>query len=862
MAGSDVLKLRIAKKSYVFDTKRRFVNSMAFEQKKEKVGFEKLKDIGSALRGPKGNMGTGAQTGRAAEAIAAAGGAKPAGGGSLLSNPIVKIVGGVTIACVILIALFILVILPGMLRPTLGQEAQQVFGLAHFNVLDAGVLTVGTEEDKKHAVYSVITYTTKNLNNATFTARAYAPKMPTQVFVLDYPRDEAERYGEFRKTLTEEFSSRGISVTDISIERMETIPDTAVVIVPTGQVPYRFFEDDFDFKGLMARGVVIVYMGKNFDNSLRPDGTTMNEITPDQIARAGLPEIVFNNEKLQSADPFRMGDPLYGIGGSDTRRIYGSVSLIQADKGAFIFVPQTIDHGWDNGTEAGEDIAMLVSDYAWEKPLGGSASEIDIKVADGGENGTLTVFTPEYTGTDAYTTLSLIGYDSDGRRVGMTEELETKKDALGELFSNDGREIVSTILTGKTIRLRADLREPASGKVSTQLETYQNNEVLKMDYPPGQFNLQGQSSMDYDAGVAPGNYVLKLKDEAGRVYAQAGITVQDFEVIGKHTLREMRDGLFKYDFASANGVAFYPKQVTITLDGKSPMTFTGVTKTVEYQPGVQIQPNRDYNVSFDFGGITKEKVERLYQAQQFWERPEIIVMAVLSLAVFGIGVYMRRPDKEMYGLDIPDFPPLSMIKVPVGKSTVLGLFEQVNKDYSWEHMPLRLEEIKNGFRKISFKGKQVLISDYNLERILETLIAKGLVKQELGYYGLTAWEAETKATMAHLAMIRLLRDVFVANVIRFSKFGESDSCDTVILIGQEIYVHIFEGDETATKALSTCGSGATILVFKSDDELEDFEKSLDSVSAAAHAMKLEMIAGRLKLVTANGIGELIKQIKG
>lgn len=105
-------------------------------------------------------------------------------------------------------------------------------------------------------------------------------------------------------------------------------------------------------------------------------------------------------------------------------------------------------------------------------------------------------------------------------------------------------------------------------------------------------------------------------------------------------------------------------------------------------------------------------------------------MAVIAIIAVVIAFYVKRPEKQMFSLDIPDFPPVSAVKIPMESQKVLAVFEKVNKDYSWKNMPLTLSEIKKGIEELSYGGKKIIIGEYNLEMILDKLIARGLVKEK------------------------------------------------------------------------------------------------------------------------------------
>ncbi|MFA6907705.1 MAG: hypothetical protein WC263_02660, partial [Candidatus Micrarchaeia archaeon] len=169
--------------------------------------------------------------------------------------------------------------------------------------------------------------------------------------------------------------------------------------------------------------------------------------------------------------------------------------------------------------------------------------------------------------------------------------------------------------------------------------------------------------------------------------------------------------------------------------------------------------------------------------------------------------------------------------------------DNLNAGYSWKWMPLRSEEIKGGFRKLTYNGKPILIGDFNLERVLTKLKEEGSVKDELDYWGKTAWEKESNHSTRYLMIYRILRNVFVNNAVKFSKIDAIPECDVKAVLGsEEIYFHVMEEprERVAHRALATVPKGHTIIVFKTAEEAEDFRRSLNSPSKLAVALKMEV----------------------
>jgi len=233
-----------------------------------------------------------------------------------------------------------------------------------------------------------------------------------------------------------------------------------------------------------------------------------------------------------------------------------------------------------------------------------------------------------------------------------------------------------------------------------------------------------------------------------------------------------------------------------------------------------------------------------------------------------------------YGLDIPDFPPMSTLKIPVKRESVLQIFNDVNASYSWQYMPLRTEEIKGGFRRLTYNGKPILVGDFNLERILSKLKDEGKIREELGYYGLSDWEGQSKHTVRYLTIYRIMRNVFVNNAVKFSKLDSMPECDVKAILGKdEIHLHIMEepfqaqdradaggalrrgAESVVHRAIATAKSGTSVIVFCTEEERDAFRDSLSNPSKLAVALKMEINNGNILLLPVkNAISSFLKGV--
>ncbi len=841
--ATDNLRLRIAKKAYVFGIRKKFAYRQYFTPKK-KEEFELSKIRGMLKRAAKEGEGKGGQKSRMDYARSA------------------LRIASIAIAVILFLSLGLwlyLSSLPPVVQP---PEIRPVVPAYEISFGAPEVLNIGGEGDLEYALRSEMSYSAKNVSSIDLRIDAYADRVPTQVFVLDYPRQSADSFFEFREALSEELSRLGIVVTDIDMEGLARAAPGAAVVIPTGYVPAPLIgmEEGTPYPDIVERGVTLIYIGLPWNRNAI---TARGELVP--VSRPDPYGLSFSSRvRAETAPDFSLYEPQYSAEGRGGRILssgsfYGSSSFVKMGQGYVLFLPQSLDGGWrGNGTLAGRDVARVVFQMPHMAPL--VRGRLLLNITENTSSGAAESFVMPVSRPLSYVRFFANVTDAAGGWRGVSGFERAQKAFSSDIFmSRPNNTVVPTSITDQKVRMNIDLRENTSRGEKLYLQTFARGMVIKSEeIEQGITPLNSRKSFDYDASLSAGEYVLRVSDSGGNAYASAFLRVSDIEVM---ILKEgWKEGEFEFKLVGPEGAAVSGKKVIVSMDGKNEREFK-FADVISYN--VTAPESGEHTFRFRVGGTVKTLTRPYNVTKPPWENPLVIFLAIMAAAAAGVGMYLSKPEKQLFALDIPDFPPMSQIKIPVGRATVLEIFEQVNKDYSWSTMPLRLEEVKAGFRKLTYNGKPILIGDYNLERLLDSLERGGALKSSRGFWGLSKWEKESGYSMFYLSMYRQMRDVFVNNAVRFTKLGAGDDYDVLVDIRKGgAYIQIYENESAVSRALSSAKSGPTIIVFADEDGLEQFHSLLVSTSAAAVSLKVHIDNGTVAATSISNLEKLVRELRG
>ncbi|MEW6328887.1 MAG: hypothetical protein AB1468_02095 [Candidatus Micrarchaeota archaeon] len=732
-----------------------------------------------------------------------------------------------------------------------------------YAIVSSGVLSY--ESVGRYITYLTLRLEASNTKWMNVSIGMYERGIPTQIFLLRTYGEETSNYFQFKEALGYELNRQGLylhgEIDDNFLKKMPS-GSKAIIIVPSGRIPGYFLGlgtreayNFTDFMQLLRSGCVMIYMGKDFRIALSEDGS---QFVVDQkvLEEAG---IIFKPPTGSgSAGGFSLARPLYSIGARNGTLVnaYGSVySVDLGTPGSFVFLPQTLDGGWKNGSVAAQDVARIIKDVAWQKPY--TSGALGVWGQEGAVNNEYTIYTRQahFGVQNGFGKLYIETTGQDGSSYARTRYIEVKADNIGDL-ANPPSASNGTLITIYGF-LKPNFKE---GRV-VQLfhDVFRNTQRVRSDkFAEGRIVIRDvyEFTHKYEINLPEGEYMLRIVDNNGYAYAQSYLRVPG---IGVSVLSPPHIPAFWMQL-TADGQPVQFMEVRASIDGLGEQGLTTDEFGRFYYAPKSVSPG-SHTITVYAAGKARTITVFYKPVKQWFEQPLNQALVVITILIFFVGMFLlRRPEKVIYSIDIPDFMPLEKRFTPVSKAVVTDLFSRINSEYKWSFMPLTLEEIKNGFRKITYQGKPVLIGDHNLEKILGALIEEKSVRRVLGLYGLARWEKDAGRSLAYLAAFRLLRNAFINNGVYFTDLNKADECDTVITLNRaSVYVHIYENWGVLKKVLRTLKKGRSILVFAGPDALREFRRKLGrSTAEGAIVLKLHAKSGNLVLTTVEDVERLFK----
>ncbi len=848
------LSSKVKRKTYSFELKRKYQYVGHFKVK-ERPPIERFKDTVRAFLAPK-----------KPEKKAESASRPPPGGFNFM------VFGAFIFIALIIVGLSWLY-LTALLQPPPGVFQPQTEKAEIGNTLVRGeILDTGTRGAETHLSAVMIDYRTANLVNYTINLTTYDNKVPSEVFILNSERLEATTYADFIASLRSNLAKRKIMLNEITIKQLETVPEGALVIIPSGAVPKEILGVDstLSMNKLADRGVVVVYIGQPFTRML--NGTLVSS-TPKE-ALGGIPLKFDETSVLSSSDGFKLFQPLYRAvpsgGGWGSGLAYGSVSIAKRGDGAFLFLPQTLDGGWrGNFSAAAEDVARIVFETPWVEP--NAPSKVYVLANQTEYGGTSYFFSEPFESANATVKVEFTGHSATSNNpIRETLFIRTEKALRNTLVIEEGGRVVSANITNLPVRMNAQLREPVAAQPNMYLVVVDKEGEEVQSFPQGNINVQADASFDLLLYLDKGEYTVRLMDDESRVYAQTYMKVVSID-IGYQGYDPQKKSIYRFDITMDGSPRILSElRLTINKGQYGSYTYNNVDRVrVDLSQYTGGEPLPYGNHSFDFtaGGLKVTVPVVHTRAKTLFDEPMFWITIILTGGIVGVGVIFARQEEVFFSLDVPDFPPVSRTKIPLNSDTILGVFEKVNENYRWSSTPLTSSEVKNGFKDIFYQGKPIYITDYNVEFLLDELEKKGLVRESLGYYGLASWQERSGHSIEYLSIMRRLRDICVNNAIPFTGLGESKDADSEItVVGQQMSLHFYErgADPAAflSRVIPTVGRGIAIIIFRNAADKDQFQRLMNSSPTVGPIIvKMEADSSSLLLHTTDELERMLVEFK-
>lgn len=740
-----------------------------------------------------------------------------------------------------------------------------------FSISETGVVDNG--QDGQRSLYVIYHIGGKDVSAANVSAKMYRSEIPTDVYLLDYICDSCGTISDFKAALEQQLKADGIIPSESTLvskkfNQLEQLDTKAIIIIPTGRIPSLLFDanSSANLNRLMERGCVVIYIGGDFAQWMARSGV-VEAVPPNALSPYSLMQI--SSEVGRADPPYTFEGGSYRLGGNSST-YKSAISVQTIANGYFVAFPNALDQGWNsrgggNGTAAAKDVARFISEVGWQYPV--ADGNRSLRADTGGViNATDTLIISPTDRNSGYLRLymNISGPNNSTSNASAPKTWTTREyrdlrigNTITGRLVNPNFQVNGSIMDMK-LELHENFSEPR--EIELFIVTTKDGEVLSQQSlgPPVSFVTDYTTEKHYAVNLTGGEYILRITDVSGKTYAHSLLHVPLViaELSGKPNW-------------AAPAIAF-----SLTSDGR-PVEDMEVAISMDNGPRAVLKTDRSGKFTYspaDKPGYGDHvfrinstgrsfTVKASYVRQTtFFDDPMNQGILVATILVLVVGLALRRAEPAKYFIDVPDFPPQQKERIPISRFALINLMEGIDREYRWKWMPLTAQEIKAGVRKrLNYQGKPILVSDYNLEKLLGQLIGSGEATRALGLYGLASWEKQSGKSAQYLAMFRMLRNFLISHAVLFTDVGQRQECDILMNYrGESIYIHIYEGDETVKRALLSAKKGKNFIVFESREQLQGFVRQLGpAATRLAVALKMEMGSRQVMLAHVESLGPII-----
>ncbi len=721
--------------------------------------------------------------------------------------------------------------------------------VVHATLLSSIFGDYGNRVEREHAIIQRINITVSE--NATTYLESMSSVYPvsTNVYVLKgHLYDSGKNYDEFLSSLLYGLRQRGFSTSIVDVKDLPSVPTGSILIVPNGYPPEGFLE--VLNETCKKKTWYIFYIGHTPTSEIDEKGSVKSSKEfwmERQVNFQPLTDVVPQGLKLISTTPYKVENiDLY-------RNFYTVLSI---GKSKFVILPVPLDIGWKNGRDAAHDLLTVIDDLHWVEIRDTSESkvrkEVDYYISPPSEDDVMYVLNVvNASNGDKFSLYYISGYGF--------------KFYPGQLYSERGPVLVPFSIS-KAQELFELYLEGEQAKVAINFIDDEGNVVdVVKPTPSGIVQPGTQVFFNYmNPSLKKGGYLIQVVDDKGNILDVSYVELGEFEVEAKPSIK---DPVVRFSFF-VNGKPVRINEVKVVFKGDEAV-FRNVRQI-------------DFNVEKFFGGPlpvgkhtfevyigpTKYDVDVVVSPRTDFARllsgPNLILLT-LSALIYGFGVFFVKKEEEIFYIDIPDFPPIESIKIPINTRMVVDVIEKVNEMYKWEYTPLTTDEIRRGFRMMTYNGSPIYASDFNVQYILEKLKQKGIVVGYGDYYGLKRWEKDSGFDIKQLALYRRIRDICVERAIPFTKLQRRKGYHVKLKVGwTEFYVFIYDPKEREfilKNAPSFIDKGVVVILFSSNEEKRKFYMSLNTGDPRAQRLRFYAVTNNVLLLTLEEFEERVKELK-
>lgn len=734
--------------------------------------------------------------------------------------------------------------------------------IPQYFISNSDVVDFGTKSTPQYSAYALVHFLDTPPKNCTANIWTTKQYIDDSVYILNVPisdRASSETISDFDDLFRITAHSKGLSVNTVSIQELDNVPSYSILIIPTGYFPKQLIDTGV-LNELLSKNINIIYIGNSFDQGFV---NAKGDIT----SGVGSSTVGFSSQ-AGDCNGLSLSNPLYtatsgqGKGAYNFGAYYGCISFYKysssdqslSNGGMLLFVPQSLDTGWDNYKDAVSDIIKIVVEQPWS--VSNSIQTYNCSSISQEKN--LALFSKSMSKNYGGVVVSITSCNKTQYTL-----FNAKKSTLGHMYAAQEGVIVPFEMSTKQTMFWVEPISPISGRKKFYIDVYKDGKVFGKPMSLGYLNTNTGKSLNSEVHTEKGNYLFALRDDQGNQYAKLYLrsTFADISYKGYRS-----NSLFSFEITK-DGVPYKLKYVTLNIDnGLYKFNYSNVD-SIDVQLPNDLHPG-NHVFTFTIGQITKTiNISVVKESSSLFSDPMIWGAVLISVLLFGVGYIFEKKDVIKYSLDIPDFIPSERRHIELPAVKILELFDKINEEYGWDHTPLKANEIRREILKIIYNSRQVNITEYNTETVLSHLCQWGYIFKVGDYYVPLSWVKDTKRSPKYLAIFRRLRDSCIKNAIHFTEFNKEKNVDSILNINEnKIYVHIVDDVRKASprvisRALKLIPKGINVILFYDSYSLEKFNDILLVPDVPNTLLKLESDFWSVILTDFSSLDKILRKIK-
>ena len=710
------------------------------------------------------------------------------------------------------------------------------------------------------APYVSIGYTQTNMSYMYLNASLYKRPLPRSFYMLEV-QNECTNCGNVYTFVSDLLSAlsrynivNSTNFANVSISSVLSIQNNSVLIVPSGLIPSQLLSNIPGsnlsvMQSLLNRGTSIIYIGKNFSNSLIAGSIeTPTKNLPSYLTTAPI--------NVSTKSSYYFDNATFSF---DNGAMYGPISYENVSNGSIVAF-SNYPNSWRNESAEADDVAHAISSMFWlpRFAYGYYNQSIDKNSSSGVIGLAMSNYTYPFSGVQTIRQMDsgygrIVAYDNYNYTA-APGSVYSYQYFLPDYSINGSVSAPDTIIPGYSVDYELTIFTHSSSPIPLEphLEVYGINmskiESVSLPYSSqsGNFTFYKHVSL----ALPPGRYILSLESFSNALYASALLSVPNISI--SVISANYSKGQYKLSISSGG----HPLQgipYSIMVNSLYPSNGTIYNGTIYYtlpKGSPELYGNLDFNISMlssNFHYVAVNKPISITISSNY------IAIAVVAIIVLIMVTVVKAPNRDEFYIDVPRMSNSEKTRIKLNPQEVLTSFDKLNLKYKWRYMPLSLEEVRSAIStSMRYGSLPVSLTFNNVNILLDQLSSAGMLLSADGLYAPKSWVESSKHDIYYLATFKKLRMYLVTHGYMFTDLDSSDNADIIVTLHGERGRIIIYSKTSRFTALQPSSDSKTFIAFLNAESLEDFRNELANLyTPEAEKLRLYISAGMVILVNAD-----------